>query len=289
MSSINPHESFRRSITSIHLGSSRSSFKRISRSSSLPSAAIAASAFAASTATAIVFPTTPPSTARRNSATRKVAPAPEGPAPNNKFQRSHSQNAIVPYQDDLQHGDHHPLNSMISRLDSQSKTLCTEERGVHRELSSATLTTQPDAFDFEFRPQPKDSENEKERYSLGESVRCPSHMIIEADDVAAHNAALSLKSYEFAFVKRSDGQWTYAILAYRSFENVHRGKPHRPKDMQDCMTFVVNSQGALKTIEEKRWGQYIRLVSDGVQGAKRNLIDDVLAVDDDSIASDLFE
>jgi len=289
MSSIDHHESFRRSITAIHTGGGRCTFKRLSRSYSLPSAGITASAFEESTETATIVPPTSPTTGRHNSA-KKVAPAPEPLASKPKVQRSYSEDAIVPCQYDVHDGYHPAVNSNISRRNSHSKSCPIEERGVQRATSSATLITQADAFDFEFRPEPKEAENDvKERYSLGETVRCPSHMIIEADDVAARNAALTLKNYEFAFVKRSDRQWTYAILAYRSFENVYKGKPHKPKDMQDCMTFVVNCHGALKTIEEKRWGQYIRLVSDCVQGAKRNLIDDVLAADDDSIASDLFE
>ncbi len=51
-------------------------------------------------------------------------------------------------------------------------------------------------------------------YDLGDSARASSHMIVEPTSKQALQAAGSLNKHDFAFVKRSDGSCTYAILAY---------------------------------------------------------------------------
>jgi len=93
-------------------------------------------------------------------------------------------------------------------------------------------------------------------YRIGESLRCPSHMIDEPTLEKALQGVNSLSKHDFAFVKRSDGSYSYAILAYRSMEP---GKGTMP--MEECMTFVINDAGSSKVLHKRHWSQYIRRVA----------------------------
>jgi len=75
-------------------------------------------------------------------------------------------------------------------------------------------------------------------YELAEYVRCPSHMTAEDTD--------TLEMHDFAFVRRSNGSYSYAIIAERS---------------EECMVFVMNYSGATKIISKKHWGKLVRPVS----------------------------
>jgi len=67
--------------------------------------------------------------------------------------------------------------------------------------------------------------------------------------IAIKNAQ-SLKPLDFAFILRSGGTWTYAIVADRPFT-------------QDgpSIRFVLDGKGSTKTIRKKYWGRGIRLVN----------------------------
>ena len=86
-------------------------------------------------------------------------------------------------------------------------------------------------------------------YILGDTVRSPSHMIVEDCPEAALHKASQLKLHDFAFIKRSDGSWTYAILActYRS-----------EVDNEECMMFVMNESGYTKCVKKTQWASFIR-------------------------------
>lgn len=56
----------------------------------------------------------------------------------------------------------------------------------------------------------------------------------------------SLQIHDFAFILRSDNQWTYAIIA------------ERPKD---TIRFVVDESGSAKFLSRKKWNDHIRLVN----------------------------
>ena len=88
-------------------------------------------------------------------------------------------------------------------------------------------------------------------YSLGETTRSRCHMIIEPTSVVS-----SLKKHDFAFVKRSDGSYSYAILACRLMEPI-KGT----NNTEECMTFVMSDVGATKIVRKSNWSEYIRLVS----------------------------
>jgi len=55
-------------------------------------------------------------------------------------------------------------------------------------------------------------------YELGETLRHSSHMVVESNSKKSLRSVESLRKHDFAFVKRSDKSFSYAILAFRSLE-----------------------------------------------------------------------
>jgi hypothetical protein len=89
-------------------------------------------------------------------------------------------------------------------------------------------------------------------YSLGDVARCVSHLIIPDDPQEAFGQVSQLKQYVFAFIKRTDGLWTYAILAHRCVDD----------EGEECLMFVMDQRGSTKTITKNKWVSFVRLVAD---------------------------
>ncbi len=77
---------------------------------------------------------------------------------------------------------------------------------------------------------------------------------------AARDAAASLPVHSFAFVLRSNGVWTYAIVADRP---VLQGP-------EASIRFVLNKGGSTKIVKRKYWGRYIQLVCHVNDGECKN-------------------
>ena len=93
-------------------------------------------------------------------------------------------------------------------------------------------------------------------YKLGDVARSSSHMIrVQSYEEAIRRISM-LKTFDFAFVKRSNGSWTYGILAMKSYDGSD----------EDSMMFVLNYQGANKTIERRQWADCIRCVAHESEG-----------------------
>lgn len=96
-------------------------------------------------------------------------------------------------------------------------------------------------------------------YSLGQILRHPSHMMHQTNNLSkcavAAPSVKSLNNHDFAFVKRSNGTYSYSILAYRSMEPV---KGH-DQVMEECLVFVMNDAGSTKMVRKRHWGQFVRL------------------------------
>lgn len=89
-------------------------------------------------------------------------------------------------------------------------------------------------------------------YSLGDTVNIPSHMIIQSTPKRAIRAVKILQKHDYAFIKRSDGSYTYSILACRSKNEV---------TAEESMLFVMDDTGSTKVISHRHWGETVRLVS----------------------------
>ena len=98
-------------------------------------------------------------------------------------------------------------------------------------------------------------------YQLGETVRCTSHMMREQESSVID----SLNRYDFAFVKRSDGSFSYAILAQRTLEPIKSSSENSESanttDVEECMVFVMNQSGSTKMIRMRHWADKVRLPS----------------------------
>jgi hypothetical protein len=74
----------------------------------------------------------------------------------------------------------------------------------------------------------------------------------EVQDLS-HDSAFEDESFpihSFAFVRRSSGHWTYAIVANRPVLN----------GPDASIRFVLDKNGSTKILERKHWARYIRLV-----------------------------
>lgn len=88
-------------------------------------------------------------------------------------------------------------------------------------------------------------------YSIGETIRSQCHMIIDPTSEVG-----LLNKHDFAFVKRSGGSHSYAILAYRSMELI-KGTTNT----EECMVFVISDTGSTKMVRKRDWGEFVHLVS----------------------------
>ena len=100
---------------------------------------------------------------------------------------------------------------------------------------------------------PKDNHKEqpsiplKPIFDLGD-IATPNDMQYPSPTSAFEETNFPIHS--FAFIRRSNGQWTYAIVA-------NRPVLHGPLA---SIRFVVDTYGSTKTLKRKHWERYIRLV-----------------------------
>ena len=83
-------------------------------------------------------------------------------------------------------------------------------------------------------------------YELGETLRSPSHMI--AQPTFEENMD-SLQKHDFVFIKRSDGSYTYSILACRNEDG-------------ERMTFIPDNDASTNVIRRRNisWKKLVCLV-----------------------------
>ena len=101
----------------------------------------------------------------------------------------------------------------------------------------------------------------RDDYFLGDAIKSSSHMIIESTPERVIRAVESLQMHDFAWVKRSDGTYTYAILTHRpSSPTTTDSNEVTSKHSDEVKCFVVNDAGSTKMIPKSRWHERIRLV-----------------------------
>jgi len=132
-------------------------------------------------------------------------------------------------------------------------------------------------------------------YKLGQVARSPTHLLIPPSTSTNTNnkqkyikQIATLLKHDFAFVKRSNGLYSYAILAYRTNpgrltnpnsksghavggNNNNSDDYYNGEYKEEGMAFVMDDVGSTKMIRKKHWYEYIRLVS----------MDDLSCNDDD--------
>lgn len=123
-------------------------------------------------------------------------------------------------------------------------------------------------------------------YRLGEAARSTSDLLMYSPGETSGNQSdyfriiSSLNTFDFAFIKRSNGQFTYAILADRFID---KDRKHGGRRDEECMRFVLSSKGTTKVIRRKFWLEMIRLVngSGSVGKEKKNGVAVVEGADDE--------
>jgi len=114
----------------------------------------------------------------------------------------------------------------------------------------------------------------KRKYRLGDIAHTPRDMFVFKSNKDAMESASLLKKHDQAFLKRSDGLWTFAVIADRSFQPADApstrsrwhtqidsdGHDKKSTDMVECMLFVINEDGATKIVKKRHWGKYVRRI-----------------------------
>lgn len=109
------------------------------------------------------------------------------------------------------------------------------------------------------------------RYNIGDACRTPKDMIICSSRKEAKESASLLRKWDGAFIKRSCGLWTYAILIERAPQPLNVLKKRLeyfywatvwevdPRDeVEDSMLFAIDDDGSTKIIPEHIWAKYVR-------------------------------
>ena len=126
--------------------------------------------------------------------------------------------------------------------DKQPQFICQPER--------RRLTVHSPTSYLPFMVEQKES-TVRTDYKLGDAARSASHMIVASSLQEANERVSKLKRFDFAFIRRSDGSWTYGILALQT----------RDGSDNDYMMFVLDGTGATKLFRRQEWAGCIRRVA----------------------------
>ena len=108
------------------------------------------------------------------------------------------------------------------------------------------------------------------RYKLGDVCRSPSDMIVHQSNTDAIDSVALLNKMDQAFLKRSSGVWTCAVVAERSLQPKLKGVKNQwftsdeikdlpdNVEMEESLLFVIDEDGATKIVKRKRWGRFVR-------------------------------
>lgn len=143
---------------------------------------------------------------------------------------------------------------MVMYLSNQSKSKQTsaEEEKVPQLCASTGTSSWQSTTRTRTAMQPSDCAKPQHKgfrkdYALGEPLRSLSDKIEEPTPAQALQAVDQLQRHDFAWVKRSDGTYTYAIIAYRT---------------EDTLTFVISEDFiSAKTLNKSHWKDCVKLVN----------------------------
>ena len=91
-------------------------------------------------------------------------------------------------------------------------------------------------------------------YKLGDALRSPDDMVVHPSREAQLDAVRSLGQHDFAFVRRSDGSFSYGILAFSKHAS-------EGESGEEALVFVLCEEGSTKSVKRKYWNDSIRLVN----------------------------
>ncbi len=160
-------------------------------------------------------------------------------------------------------------SSQKKKRQQKQQTLHHHSINTHR-LASAPLDGLTREEQDDILSQAKHHQHNP-KYELGDTVRSSKDFLREG----SITNVFKLRTHDFAFVKRSDGRYTYAILANRSYQSrdaMEKKTTLLPEsypndsvenevvddDMEEVMLFVINQTGSTKLIRKKHWAKCIR-------------------------------
>ena len=167
----------------------------------------------------------------------------------------------------------HRKESLRRSSTSRRSSEGNEERH-HRAVldeSSRTARNSSDEFDYKksvSEPAIPSSTKAKQlsrrhTYQLGDAPLSSKHMVVPSSMRHAIENANSLKTHDFAFVLRSNGDWCYAIVAKKNAPSESRDQGGEVvTNYEDAnIIFVTDTRGSTKCIKMKHWGKMVRLVN----------------------------
>ncbi|KAL3758243.1 hypothetical protein ACHAWU_004881 [Discostella pseudostelligera] len=195
----------------------------------------------------------------------------------------HSSSANNDHQTSSQHNEHNIEAPTMQRRKSSRERRALKRRSTATTVNMSNETWVDEILRNESEEKIMPQKNEvpciveqlrpyngyRDDYFLGDVVRSTSHMIIESTPKLALGAVESLHVHDFAWVKRSDGLYTYAILAYRStcpltIESscavVPSATAASSSEGEEYMYFVVDHIGSTKMVPKSRWHVNVRLI-----------------------------
>lgn len=142
-----------------------------------------------------------------------------------------------------------------------AETLITRRPSIFRKCNSDGWTAESSN---QYNEKCAPSKQPQHYYILGETARSSHDIGLLKNKPVAFTSISCLKLYDFAFVERSNGEFTYSILADRYFakSSAKRSNGDAPNtdDSEECMRFVISEKGHTKFIRKRHWAKKIRPV-----------------------------
>jgi len=167
-------------------------------------------------------------------------------------------------------GSANQCNNERSTPKTYKKKSSRDPSGAPPTSSSKTTTSEEIKQSRSHRRRPP-----KHKYALGEVARSPGDMIIHRSGEKGIQCVSSIRKYDQAFLKRSNGLWTCAVLADRALQPTNSAGSHwYPKseiddetmELEESMLFVINEDGATKIVKMRHWGRFVRCMQKDAGG-----------------------
>jgi len=138
---------------------------------------------------------------------------------------------------------------------SRMREQLSHAKGVIAQANTSS-NSQP-STSMEQTQQQMDYVRMRQDYKVGDTARTTSHMVTFLSPDKATEALQSLCIQDFAFVKRADGRFTYAKVAFRTDKNANFNQ----SPLDESITFLLTPTGSTKTIKKSYWSEFVRLLS----------------------------
>ncbi|KAL7484602.1 hypothetical protein ACHAW6_010232 [Cyclotella cf. meneghiniana] len=170
------------------------------------------------------------------------------------------------------------------KLDSPEKSFSSRLSSSHLSSLSTEATDGTAKLRKNLRRSVHCTTQSHQKYHVGEVARSPNDMIIHRSYFDAIDSASMIQKMQQAFIKRSNGLWTCAVLVERAVQPIN-GKHWYTEweinsaemKLEESMLFVINDDGSTKIVNKRNWGKFVRRIktnmNDGVDDVTDNKVD----------------